>query len=91
MRIATPRQALTVTMINQTSALTQPDEMRSTVTANDVLLHSAARMEKLPARFEYNRNEPRFSGLNCVRGRPKPTLMHAEMKAQSATRASFEV
>lgn len=52
MAIATPRHALTVMMMNQISALIQPDEMRSTVTANDVLLHSAARIEKLPARLE---------------------------------------
>lgn len=85
--MATPRQAFTVMMTNQTKALVHPDEMRSTVTANDVLLHSAARMEKEPARLEYKRNMSRLLKLNWVKGRPKPRLMQAEMKAQSATRA----
>jgi hypothetical protein len=88
MAMATPKLALTVMMINQTSALTHPDEMRKTVTANDVLLHSAARMEKEPATLEKRRNTPRLLGSNCVRGRPRPRLTQAEMKAQSATRAS---
>lgn len=52
MATATPRQAFTVMMMNQTSTLSHPDEMRRTVTANEVLLHSAARMEKVPARLE---------------------------------------
>lgn len=86
--MATPRQALTVMMMNQTNALIQPVEMRNTVTAKEVLLHNAARMEKEPARLEKRRKSPRLAKLNWVSGRPRPRVMEAEMKAQSATRAS---
>jgi hypothetical protein len=86
---ATPKHAFTVMMTNQTKVLVHPDEMRSTVTANEVLLHSAARMEKEPDRLEYRRNISRLSKLNCVKERPKPRLMQAEMKAQFATRATW--
>lgn len=90
MAIAPPRHAPTVMMMNQTRSFIHPDEIRSTVTANEVLLHNAARMEKLPAKLEKRRKMFRLSGLNCVRGRPKPMLTKAETKAQSATRASFQ-
>ena len=88
MAMATPRQAFTVMMMNQTRALNQPDEMRSTVTANEVLLHRAARIEKLPARLEKRRKMSRLFMLNWLRGRPKPMFTHAEMKAAFATRES---
>lgn len=86
--IATPNEMFTVTIINQTNTLIQPDEMRSTVTAKDVLLHSAARMAQVPARLDSNKKISRLAGLNCVSGRPKPRLMQTDMRALSATRES---
>jgi hypothetical protein len=40
---------LTEIMTNHTDTLVQPSEMRSKVTANEVLLHTAARIKKKPA------------------------------------------
>lgn len=88
MAMATPSEALTVTMMNQTDVLIHPGEMRNTVRAKEVLLHSAARMEKVPERFEKRRNMSRFLELKSRSGRPKPKLIEAEIKAQLMTRAS---
>ncbi len=50
--MARPSATLTDTMMNHTSHLVEPVEMRSTVIAKEVLLSCAARIEKLPAMLE---------------------------------------
>jgi hypothetical protein len=49
--MAAPSEPFTVTMMNQTATLVQSEDMRKIVIAKEVLLHKAARMEKVPARL----------------------------------------
>lgn len=49
-------------IITQINLLTQPSEMRSTVMANEVLLHIAASIEKNPLVFEIKRKVVRSVG-----------------------------
>lgn len=84
-----PRETLTETMMNHTKRLIQPSEMRSTVIANDVLLHAAARMAAVPARLENRRKSSRLSELKSHIGRPRPSGIVTDTKAHCATRASY--
>lgn len=60
------------TMTNQTAALTQPSVMRSMVMPNDVLLHSADRMEKKATNCSSRPSSYRFAGLISKTWFPKP-------------------
>ncbi len=60
---AAPMTTVRDMMMNQIVHRIQPFEMRSTVMANEVLLHSAARMEKVPATLETKVNLKKFLGL----------------------------
>lgn len=88
--IAPPNAILTLIMMNQTANLVHPDEIRRMVRPNEVLLQSAARMEKDPARLVYKRYCSRFWKLNSESDRPKPKVIEAETKAQDATRDSWK-
>lgn len=84
-----PSDRLTVIMINQTKILTQPDDMRRTVMANEVLLQHAARIEKVPARLVMSKKISRSRKLNCASGLPNPMLIATETKAFEAASASY--
>ena len=57
-----PMTTLRDMMMNQMTHRIQPLEILSTVMANDVLLQSAARMEKVPATLETRLSARRWSG-----------------------------
>jgi hypothetical protein len=83
-----PRVTLTEMIINHTNFFIQPLEMRSTVTANEVLLHIAARIANDPAKLEYHRNASKLSKLKSQIGRPSPSGIITDTKAHCAARAS---
>lgn len=61
-RAPNPRTRLIETIRTQMKRLTQPSEMRSTVIANEVLLHIAASMEKNPPVLDTRRKAVRSVG-----------------------------
>jgi hypothetical protein len=48
----TPSTRFTETMMNQTTHLTHPSDIRKRVAAKEVLLHAAPKMVAKPARYE---------------------------------------
>jgi hypothetical protein len=71
-------------MINHMAHRIQPVEIRRTVMAKDVLLHKAAKMEKVPAALETKTSRGKMlgSGIShvCL---PYPTLTAVDVKAQA--------
>ncbi len=86
--MASPRAMLTDIMMYHTNHLVPPEDILSTVMANEVLLSCAAKMEKLPARFVYRRNCGRSLKLNCHNGFPKPIVTDKDTIAFETPRAN---
>ncbi len=84
---AAPSTRLTVMMMNQMKRLTQPSEMRSSVMAKDVLLHTAARMDAKPAALEYSSSLWKSSGLMSALCLPNPSRTQTDCSDVDAASA----
>jgi hypothetical protein len=72
---------LMVMMANQTTAFTQPLEMRRSVRANEVLLQAAAERENSPDMNNTSRIDGPFGGIVLPIGFPQPSDTAMEVLA----------
>lgn len=86
-----PMARLMEMMINHTTFLTQPSEMRSKVTANDVLLHTAARMRKKPEVCETRLLDTCWLCVSSASSIPLPTRTSADSSTQPTNRQTCPV
>lgn len=89
-RTATPITVLTDTIIPQTSFFCQPDEMRRSVMAKEVLLHAAPMIMNDPAKVETNIIDEKCPGIMSHVCLPKPKWMDSDTEMFPPSRATWD-